>query len=79
MDYIFKKPKIMKKIKNRKNQKKSKQLEEDTSYLLGKHLKLIESNYSRTFVYIEKEIKNYLYYYDDYSNEWYYEEFEFMN
>jgi len=79
MDSIFQKQKIMKKIENRKFQKKKNQLEEDTSHLLGKHLKKLEFNYSREFVYIEKEIKNYLYYYNDYSNEWYSEELNMMN
>ena len=44
----------------KKNNKNKTRVVEDTSHLLGNHLKVIESNYSRTFVYIEKELKNFL-------------------
>jgi hypothetical protein len=57
----------------KKNNKNKTRVVEDTSHLLGNHLKVIESNYSRTFVYIEKELKNFLYFYDSMSNKWYYE------
>ena len=49
----------------------------DKSYLLGKHLYIFSSSYSTEKVLVNKEIKNYLYFYDIKNKIWNFEELNY--